>query len=965
MSSAEEQSACPTCGGALAADAPEGLCAKCIVEVMMNFAEADEGSFDDDEEVTLLTAAAQIGQVGDYEILEKIAAGGMGVVYRARQKRLGRVVALKLVAEGKLAADSDKERFLLEARAAGELDHPNIVPIYEVGEDDGQYFFSMPLVTGGSLSDWLDEQAISDGGKSGSSLGANFRDRQSAAAKLLQKIAKAVHYAHEQGILHRDLKPANILIDHHGEPQISDFGLAKRVADDSHLTISGQLLGSPAYMSPEQAQGKNHELTPAADVYAIGVMLYQALTGGIPFDGDSPMKLLQETLTKEPKPLRKCNPRIDRDLETITLCCLEKEPGDRYTSAEALAEDLDRWLDGKPIKAKSAGVVRRSVKWLRRKPAVAAAAGIAILGAALMAGMDWRHEREQAIKSLADYPEDIRLAHEHLDGGQITQASAILDKQLPGDREFAWKWLARRCASTRAVEVGRDQVHALTPSLTQSGVVLVQGPLGVVRSWDLSGNKVIEDFKAAQPPSLTEMRFDGGGTFLLTQNAEKGLRLLLPNSERKDGKLASTLVSSRGGFLAAAPGLRPSLFVQSRGQRGDSLFTWAPPWREGSPRFELSDNLQALSISPKSQQHERYYVAACFSSKIELWQWEEDVFFRKATIQRKPSPSAAMAFSPNGRLLLVGDARGMIRGLNRRSADWSDLEYQHLGAVQTMTTLNSGGVHHVVAGNEDGQLRAWPLVFERSNIASNVELPFGFSEDGDSMVFRNLKSGKLQVRSTREAASVSLGELRKSGTMIVLALLQSAPPVALAIFQDEAKRLSASRITKDGVSPALEQTLPRIRTDWLDQSVNGSHWFILGSDGEVREVDLQTGSIRAVERLSGDSRKKVRIFGGESSLLSTMEGTTITLHESSSKVRRLELATAAVASHLAVSPDHQTLAVAHEDDRLRLWHGRSGKLLLKISEHPWDYLQFSPTGETLVGYETNGNLHFFDTQMTP
>ncbi len=964
MSSAEEQSTCPTCGGVLAADAPEGLCAKCIVEVMMNFADADGGSFEEEDEITLLTATTQMGQVGDYEVLEKIAAGGMGVVYRARQKSLGRVVALKLVTEGKLAADTDKERFLLEARAAGELDHPNILPIYEVGEDDGQYFFSMPLVTGGSLSDWLDEQAIMGSGKSGTGLSANFRDRQTAAAKRLQKIAHAVHYAHRMGIIHRDLKPANILIDHHGEPQISDFGLAKRVADDSHLTISGQLLGSPAYMSPEQAQGKNHELTPAADVYAIGVMLYQAFVGTIPFDGDSPMALLNETLTKEPKPLRKCNPRIDRDLETITLRCLEKLPGERYTSAEALAEDLGRWLDGKPIQAKPAGVVRRSVKWFRRKPAVAAAVGIAALGISLLVGMAWLHQREQAIKSLADYPEDIRLAHEHLENGQVKEASAILMKQVIGDREFAWRWLSARSAAVPRVELGRGKVRGLSPSLAAAGDVLVQGPDGAVRSWDLQGPVTVESFRAGAPPSPGELRFDGGRAFLLAQGEKEKWRLLLPTAEHREGKLASKLVPSPGGFLAAAPGKRPSLFVQTSGKRGDRVFTWAPPWREGIPRFELTDDLQALAVSPKSQNHERHYVAACYPSKIELWQWEKDVFFRKPPIQRKPSPSAAIAFSPNGRLLLVGDALGMIRGWNRRSLEM-DFEMQHSGPVHALTTVERDGIHHVVASSEEGELRAWALASQSDNLGKKALLPFGLSEDGEWMVYRRKESNQLAVRPVTRANIKSFGEVSDQGTMVALALLAPEPPVALAIMRDAQGRLSGARITEHGSVPVLEDTLSQMPSDWLDHRVHGSHWFVLGADGQSREIDLRNGSSRLLESPGKLSGKKVRIFGGETALWSSMEGNIITLLEPSGSPRRLNLRGAAPATHVAVSPDSRTLAVAHKDGKLRLWHGESGKLLLELSSHPWEHLQFSSSGETLVGYDASGHFRFWETRPTP
>ncbi|MDQ6765599.1 MAG: protein kinase [Verrucomicrobiota bacterium] len=317
-----------------------------------------------------------LGELGDYELLEEVGRGGQGVVFRARQKSLNRTVALKVISLGQWASKAHLKRFRREAEAAAGLHHPGIVPIYEVGERDGSCYFSMQFVEGGQLDEVVRREAIPP----------------RRAAELIGVVARTVHYAHEHGILHRDIKPGNILLDAQGEPHLTDFGLARLVEMESTITRTLEVMGTPSYMAPEQAVGNNAAVGSATDVYGLGGVLYQLLTGHPPFAGGTSYETIKLLLDTEPRPPRLLNPKIDRDLSTICLKCLEKDPERRYSSALALAEDLERWLKHEPIRARYTGVLARGRKWVRRNPTSALLAA-SLFGLAAAAGwIVWNSE---------------------------------------------------------------------------------------------------------------------------------------------------------------------------------------------------------------------------------------------------------------------------------------------------------------------------------------------------------------------------------------------------------------------------------------------------------------------------------------------------------------------------------------------------------------------------------------------
>jgi WD40 repeat protein len=653
-------------------------------------------------------------QLGPYALLERLGRGGMGVVYRARHVGLNRVVALKLLLAGPLASAADVQRFRHEAEAAATLDHPHIVPIYEVGEHDGQPYFAMKLVEGRSLA------AALAGGRWAA--GAGGQERRAAA--LLAAVARATHHAHQHGLLHRDLKPANILLGRDGRPQVTDFGLAKRLHGGPGLTQTHAVVGTPSYMAPEQARAEKG-LTTAADVYSLGAVLYELLTGRPPFQAETPLEVIAQVAQREPAHPRALDPRLDADLATVCLKCLQKEPARRYGSAEALAEDLERWLAGEPIRARPVGAWERGWRWARRRPAVAAVYGLAGLVLVLLGvggGVGWlwqrseeanarlagekrqseeaRREAEQARARLAEvsYFHDVGLAHREWQDTEIARAHQLLENCPPERRGWEWRYVYRLChAELFSLNGHTAAVCSVAFSKDGRRIASASGDR-TIRIWDvITGEEAL--VLRGHTEGVNSVAFSPDGDFLASGSYDKTVRVW----DAATGKQLQSCAGHRGIVRSVCFSPDGTKLASASDDKDDkTVRVWDP--RTGRELVVLdgfSLTVYSVCFSPDG----RFLAVASTHARraeVKVWDFQSGTYERSI---RHADDINAVAFSPDGRRLAGASNDKTVRVWDVATGREALTLWGHQAQVNSVTFSPDGTL--LASGSADKTVRVW------------------------------------------------------------------------------------------------------------------------------------------------------------------------------------------------------------------------------------------------------------------
>jgi WD40 repeat protein/predicted Ser/Thr protein kinase len=860
-----------------------------------------------------------------HELLEVVATGGMGVVYRARQLRPERIVALKMVLGGVFAAPRDLERFLVETEAAARIEHPHIVPIYDVGEEDGVHYYTMRFIEGASLAEEV----------------PRFLGKPKAAAAIVEVVAGAVQYAHERGILHRDLKPGNILIDREGRPYVTDFGLAKILESKNDLTQSGDMVGTLKYMAPEQASPGSVPLTERVDVFSLGVILYQLLSGRAPFDGGSSAETLRRLLNESPPPLERRGTRIPRDLRTITLHALEKEPARRYATAAALAEDLGAFLRGEPLPhARPAGLLEQMWKWIRRRPTAAALVAVIIgaffvlMGVSLNYNFKLGAEAERAKKGERDAVARAGIAERYLYAARMNlayQAWQREDVDTAADTvftirdtakvlgSFEWNYLFRLCAPPGRIDCWDGYAPVTSFALSTDGTLLVPNRQNdVVAAWGGDRWRERTEFAGLSYPivSLTVSR---DGTLVIAADERGSIRIV----ERLTGKEIKRLEGADPRLLSLSPS---GALLAAACRKGVRLWETAT-WRDLGAFGAEWGPIRSIAFSPDERQiaivgQDGILRLVDVSSQAEIAR------------DQTGAPVRAVAFSPRGGTLASAEGDGSVRLWESAPLRPLRILDQHRSEATAVAFSPDGKI--VASGGKDGYLMLWDL-------EANYPL-FSIKAHNPSVVAVEFTSdGKFVV--SGGDTSVHFWELAilKEAFVQPLALPGHGAAVVMSSFFDNGEgfyTVSQDFVLKFWkVDPCLwgPRILEQDRIAWEEGGYTSG---AVSADASMAATGNAAGEIRVWRILRNEApprRELETLLRSEGSiqglglskdgrLLASAEEKAVTIWsrgkqaEGSSWVKERQIPVPFPPRELLFSPDPQSLAMARESERhLLVW----------------------------------------------
>lgn len=639
------------------------------------------------------SAPSNLPVIPGYAIAGVLGRGGMGVVYEARHLALKRTVALKMVLAGGHAGPSELARFRIEAEAVARLQHPNIVQIHEIGEADGHPYCALEYIAGGNLAKRLGGQPLAT----------------REAARLVEALARAMQLAHSRNVVHRDLKPANVLLAADGTPKVTDFGLARQLDDDRGQTQVGSVVGTPNYMAPEQAAGEAHTAGPAADVYALGAILYECLTSRPPFRGATVAETLEQVRTKEPEPPRRLRPNVPRDLETICLKCLRKEPERRYASAEALAEDLRRWAAGEPIAARPVGSLERTALWIRRKPARAGVVlALLLLGIAVVTfGAVIAVREHQAAVDLAGYNTDLRRAH--------GEKEAALKKALQESARFA---LDRGLTLCEAGDVGRGLIYltrALAAAVQAEDADLESAIRFNIAAWETQLWS-LRDYREGEPGAhVLAASLSPRGSPLAAALANDTVELWDLRAGHEDQAQHSL---PHGEFIKALSFSGDGSLLLTRTDRTVRIWDVATG-QLACPALAHTSSVLAAALSPDG----KWVLTGAIDNIARLWRTDTGVCV--ASLSHENSVTS-VAFSPVGDLALSGDALGVVQRWKVPSGDAAGPPLVHKGMIRSASFSPDGA--GILTGTAAGTVDVWQ-VETSTPVFPSLSLPPGESVD--------------------------------------------------------------------------------------------------------------------------------------------------------------------------------------------------------------------------------------------